>query len=68
MVDNELKVHLTHLMFAGGGGEGNTNVMGSFLPECIQVAPDGYDSHWYKKQHFYNKMKSLKVANQSMKS
>jgi len=30
----------------GGGGEGNTNVMGNFLPECIQVAPDGYDRHW----------------------
>ena len=34
-------------MFTGGGGEGNTNVMGNFLPECIQVAPDGYDRHWY---------------------
>jgi len=30
----------------GAGGQGNTNAMGHFLRECIQVAPDGYEHTW----------------------
>ena len=37
-------------IFAGAGGQGNTNAMGHFLHECIQVAPDGYAHTWCNNQ------------------
>merc|ERR1711953_1415514 len=32
--------------FHGAGGQGNTHPFGHFLPECIIVAPDGYERTW----------------------
>ena len=28
------------------GGEGNTHRFSHFMPECIIVAPDGYERSW----------------------
>ena len=35
-----------NVLYVGMGGEGNTHRFSHFMPECIIVAPDGYERSW----------------------